>query len=169
MAKQFDSDPIAVGDKLFDIADERWVTVRQLYSDRFMVSVAGSNASRTYSYKGVAARRSGRTLYWQDPRLIIPRKSPAYWQAQKKLVTSVIGSMSEHLPGIELNEIELAQSTEDISFEQARRAELGQEIPADQTAPKVDPEAQARFEQYTANLREQVASEPAPTMRVVTR
>lgn len=169
MAKQFDFDPIEVGDKLFDIADERWVTVRQLYSDRFMVSIAGSNASRTYTYKGVAARRSGRTLFWQDPRLIIPRKSPAYWQAQKKLIKNVIGSMSEHLPGIAGAENGGA-NTEGLTFDEARRLELAREIPVDQTAARgIDPAARQRFDDYVANLEAKQASAPERVMPVVAR
>lgn len=82
----FDGDPLYVGDKLFDIVDGI-VTVVQIYDDRILLQVGG-RATRTkpYSYNGIAARRSSRTLYWHDPRVVVPRKDAHVWTAQKSLL-----------------------------------------------------------------------------------
>lgn len=83
----FDGDPIYVGDKLFDIVDGI-VTVVQIYDDRILLQVGGrTTRTKPYSFNGIAARRSSRTLYWHDPRVVVPRKDAHVWTSQKALLS----------------------------------------------------------------------------------
>lgn len=93
----FDGDPISVGDRLFEM-NEGSVTVIQLYSDRILVSVPGKG-SRSYSYGGVLAGSSRKSLFWHDPFVLIPRKDAKAWSVQRSTLRAMMHSMSQFITG----------------------------------------------------------------------
>lgn len=138
----FDNEPIEIGDKLFDIYDNAWVTVHQIFTDRFLVQMPGGrrSQSRTYDYRGIAARRSGRTLYWHDPRVIVPRKHAQHWSEQKRMLKDVMSSLGKFTKPV----LETEQQVFDTTYEEARIDQRVQELQAElveeitQNPPKAD-------------------------------
>lgn len=93
----FDGDTIRIGDRLFEWNDGA-VTVLQLYSDRILVSVPGKG-SRSYSYGGVLAGSTRKTLYWHDPEVLIPRKDPKAWSLQRSTLRQMMELQSQFITG----------------------------------------------------------------------
>lgn len=118
----FDGDPIELGDKLFDIYDNKHVTVVQVYKDRFMVRVPGRRrgaSTYTYTYDGRRARRDGRTLFWHDPRVVIPRKNAVHWRAQREMVTDLIRDLGKFIPE---TDVDSNLNQPDRTFAEVRQA-----------------------------------------------
>lgn len=97
MATELDGYPVNIGDRIYDIYDERWLTVRQVFSNRFMVDYKTSQGpvSRTYNYQGVGARRRGRTAYWHDPRICLPAKGAQNWAEQKRVLKAIMNDVAQ--------------------------------------------------------------------------
>ena len=92
----FDGDPISVGDRLFDTRRDTAVHILKLYSDRVLAKIPGQG-SVTYSYGGVERGRTSKSLYWHDPRVIIPRKAAAEWAIQRDTLRGLCQQMSHFM------------------------------------------------------------------------
>jgi len=117
----FDGDPIYVGDKLFDLVDGI-VSVVQIYPDRILLQVGGrSTRTKPYSFGGVAARRSVRTLYWHDPRVVVPRKEAHAWTAQRALIKDYTSRFGDIVTGADYNEDQDELHEHRVARDRARR------------------------------------------------
>lgn len=94
----FDSDPINIGDRMFDTGEDSAVTVMQLYSNRIMVAIPGKG-SRSYTYGGVMSGNTRKTLFWHDPQLLTPRKDPQAWSLQRSTLQAMMEALSIFVTG----------------------------------------------------------------------
>ena len=152
--QQLDGFDVELGDRLYDIYLEKWLTVTQLYSNRFMTSYGAARGpvTGTYNYQGVAARHHARTLYWHDPRLVIPAKGQENWDAQRQTLRSILSQV------VQLNAAPTEALTSDplATFEEAlasRRAVDNPALPAVEVNSRLQAERDAVFNQRVAELK----------------
>lgn len=147
----FDGDTLEIGDKLFDIYDNKHVTVVQVYKDRFMVRVPGRSrgaATHTYTYDGRRARRDGRTLFWHDPRVVIPRKNAVHWRSQREMVANLVNDLAKFIPD---TEVEASVNQPDRTFAEVRQSI--QQVDVVEAESPSDPKS--KFEQAVAAAKAQ--------------
>lgn len=158
MAQELGGYPVEIGDRIFDIYDERWLTVRQVYSNRFMVEIktAQGPTTRTYDYNGVGARRRGRTAYWHDPRICEPAKGAENWLEQRRILKAI----TEQVVKLPIQQSIAAAEPEDLSqFTQLEAAQRQMvldspdllEQPADSGEPSQS-DRDAAFQNHVASV-----------------
>lgn len=115
-----DGDPVLPGDKLYDLR-YKTIVIKQVYADSILAKIrtpAGREMLINYNPRGVPSNGSNRTLYWQDPIIVIPRKDVRIWEMQKNMllnVTSQIGNLlarPDILPQQDMSHLTLAQAQE---------------------------------------------------------
>jgi len=80
---QMDGFDVMLNDRVFDMA-RGYGTVVEVRNDSFVVRFG--NRLAAFSPAGVAARRSERTLYWHDPRVVVPAKNANDWDRQRQAI-----------------------------------------------------------------------------------
>lgn len=115
-----DNDEVLPGDRLYDLRYGN-VSVKQVYADSILIKFrtpAGREQLSTANPRGVMQNATKRTLYWQDPIIVIPRKDVRIWEMQKNMllnVTSQIGNLlarPDILPQQDMSHLTLAEAQE---------------------------------------------------------
>jgi len=92
MSATLDNEPVAVGDKVFDVCYGPGTVEELLVEDRFRVSFS-LNRFVVFNGDGIAARFPRRTLYWHDPVVAAPMKSDEHWG----VLASICRSISDNI------------------------------------------------------------------------
>jgi hypothetical protein len=92
----FDGDQIEAGDRVYDLRREKVCNVLKTYTDRMLVGIPGEG-SVTFNYAGVERTRTGKTLFWHDPRFLVPRKSAEEWSIQRSTLRAMMHYMGEFM------------------------------------------------------------------------
>jgi hypothetical protein len=93
----FDGDPIHAGDRLWDW-NEGIVEVKDVFNDGILVTKNVKNRSSQviqYGFDGVPARGRIKTLFWQQPVIVTPRKNALLWTAQCKIIRTLINEFGQ--------------------------------------------------------------------------
>jgi hypothetical protein len=72
---------VIINDSVFDM-ERGYGVVVEVRADGFVVKF--SSRLVFFAPNGVAARRKSRTLYWHDPRVVIPAKDADKWDNQRR-------------------------------------------------------------------------------------
>jgi hypothetical protein len=97
MPVMLDNDPVRVGDVVHDITYGTG-RVTELFNENATFRVlfsAHNNRQIVYSRYGTSRVSFGRTLYWHDPIMVIPRKSEINWMKVRAVCVTVYNAMKD--------------------------------------------------------------------------
>jgi hypothetical protein len=84
---EMDGYPILRGDSVYDVAFGRGI-VDRIENSGALFWVKFGNSLRSYDARGYGSFKE-RSLYWQDPVIIIPHKNDNTWARAVKIATAV--------------------------------------------------------------------------------
>lgn len=88
----FDGENISPGDKVFDVLYGDGVVQELLAADRFLVRFGGGRTG-AYAASGIGVRFTRKTLFWNDPIIVLPYKNNYQWLNMRPVLLTVIEAM----------------------------------------------------------------------------